>query len=438
MGEGEPGGEDGGQVRAARRAPQQAPAGGQDGGGGGAEDEPGGEQGGPGPGAGARRQAGREEGEDPGRHEGRGEHQGPVAGPVQDAGQHQRRGHRARSVRGEGERDVADGPSEDFADQDDGVDEDHRAAGGDDEIEREEGAQTRGRQDEPDAEGGPGVGTARPLGRCGGGEEDGGDQGGGGQEARRGAGEEQAGRDEDEQGGGQRRAEQVLQVVGEAGEREGAGVVALVGQEVGDRRLEGRGEGGGGGLEQQDQDVDLPDLGDEGQGEGGGGAREVHGDEQRAPGYPVGERADQGGDSDIGDHLDRERRPEDRGGVGAREVVGEEAQRDGGEARTGEGDDLGGEEATVGAVTQHGQHEARPRSAPGVVTTVADMCIVAHMSDAEGSVQSCQGSPVTWWSAWLIASTTRRLRWPSGSVYTTRRPSLRCWTSPPSRSFARC
>lgn len=207
-----------------------------------------------------------------------------AGGSVQGAWQQQRRGHRARSVRREGEGHVADGAAEDVADQDDGVDEDHRAACGDDEIEREEGAQAWGGQDEPDSEGGLGVRAAGPLHRCGGGQEHGRDEGGGGEEAHDGAGEEQAGRDEGEQGGGQGRAEEVLQVVGEAGEREGAGVVTLVGQDVGNGRLEGRGEGGGGGLEQQDQDVDLPDLGDEGQGESGRRAGEVHGDEQRAPG----------------------------------------------------------------------------------------------------------------------------------------------------------
>lgn len=366
------------------------------------------------------RRARGEEEQDSGRDEGGGQHQGAVADPFEDAGQQQRDGHGARSVRAEGERDVAYRAAEELADQDDGGDEDHRAPGGDDQVERQEGAQARGGEDEPDAECRLGVHPAGPLGGGGGGQEDGGDEGGGGEEADGGAGEEQAGRDEGEQGGRERRAEQVLQVVGEAGECEGAGVVALVGQDVGDGRLEGRGEGGGGGLEQQDQDVDLPDLGDEGQGEGGRGTGDVHGDEERAPGYPVGEGADQGRDGDVGDHLDRERGPEDGGGVGAREVVREEAEGDGRETGAGQGDDLRGEEAAVGAVAQHGQHGARPRSAPGVVTTVANMCMVAHMSERgtvkRGMVQSCQGSPVTWWSAWLIASTTRRRIWPSGSV----------------------
>lgn len=367
MGEGEPGGEDGGQVRAARRAPQQPPAGRQDGRSGGSEEQPGGEQRGPGPGAGDGRSH-REEEQDTGRDEGGGEHQGAVADPFEDAGQQQCDGHGARSVRAEGEGDVADRPSEDLADQDDGGDEDHRAAGGDDQVEGEERPQARGAQDEPDTEGGFGVGAAGPFGGgfgCRYGQEDGGDEGGGGQEADGGAGEEQTGREEGEQGGRERRAEQVLQVVGEPGEREGPGVVAFVGQDVGDGRLERRGEGGGGGLEQHDQDVDLPDLGDEGQGQGGDGAGEVHGDEERAPGYPVGERADQRGYGDVRDHLEGERGPEDGGGVGAREVVREEAQRDGREAGAGQGDHLRGEEASVGAVTQHGQHGARPRSAPG-------------------------------------------------------------------------
>jgi hypothetical protein len=56
----------------------------------------------------------------------------------------------------------------------------------------------------------------------------------------------------------------------------------------------GRRERGGGGLKDEDQDVDLPDLGDERQRQGDGGPDKVHGDEKGAPGQPVGEGADNG------------------------------------------------------------------------------------------------------------------------------------------------
>ena len=165
-----------------------------------------------------------------------------------------------------------------------GVDDHHGSGGRDGQIERQQSAQARRRQIDADAPGrlvvdATGVRGGRRLRQP-----HRQNQRGRGQEPDHGAAEQPVEADHRQQCGRERRAEQALQVVGEARERQGAGVVLLVGQNIRDGRLEGRREGRGRRLQQEDQDVDLPDLGHEGQQQRDRRPDEVHRDQKGAAG----------------------------------------------------------------------------------------------------------------------------------------------------------
>ena len=181
------------------------------------------------------------------------------------------------------------------------------------------------------------------------------------QEAKDGAGEEAVEADHGQQRGSEHRADQALEVVGEPRQRQRAGVVALVGQHVGDRRLEGRREPGRRRLQQEDQQVDLPHLGHERQRQRHDRADEIECDQHRAAGKPFGEGRRDRSDTDIGDHLDRQRRAEHRAGPVAREIEGEQSERDRGEPRPHQRDDLGEKQVPIGAVREDAEHARRLR-----------------------------------------------------------------------------
>ena len=84
-----------------------------------------------------------------------------------------------------------------------------------------------------------------------------------------------------QQGCSQHRAEQVFQVVGEARQGQGAGVITFIRKNIRDHRLEQRREACGRGLQQRDQHIDVPDLGDEWQHQGDACPDQVKRDEHR-------------------------------------------------------------------------------------------------------------------------------------------------------------
>ncbi len=332
-----------------------------------AEPGPQGEQRGPAPRPAARRGDDRQGGEQTRDREGGRQHHRSVGDPVQHPGQQQRDQHRASAVRAEGKRDVARRAAQLLADVDDRVDDHHGAAGGHREVQGEQRPQARHGEEQPD----PGQGTradrtragasmgrdgVAPRGQDRGGQDHRDDEDRRGEEADHRPPEQPPVADEREQRGRQYWADQGLRVVREPGERQRPGVVALLGQHIGDHRLEGRGEGGRSRLEDEDQQVDLPHRTDERQRERHTRAGQVGGDQQPSARDPVRERGHDRSDSDVGDHLDRQRRAEHRPGVGPGEIVGEQAQRHGGQAGPGEGDDLGDEQVPVGAVAEDGEH----------------------------------------------------------------------------------
>jgi hypothetical protein len=119
---------------------------------------------------------------------------------------------------------------------------------------------------------------------------------------------------------GRHRADDVLEVIDQPRQRQRTRVARLVRQHVRDGRLEGRREGGGRRLQQEDQDIDLPDLGDERQAERLARPHQIQRDQKRPAVHPVRERASDGGNADIRHHLDGEDRPVLDREVGAGEL----------------------------------------------------------------------------------------------------------------------
>ncbi len=168
-------------------------------------------------------------------------------------------------------------------------------------------------------------------------------------------------RDYRQQRGGQGRTEQTLQVVGQPRERQGPGVLGLIGQDLRDDRLEQGRKARRGRLQHGDQHVDLPDLGDERQRQCDQGPDHVQPDQHDlAPvrrHHRTGDRREQ----HVHDHLDGQGQAEHLPGLIAGQVVGQQGQRHGRQARAQQGDDLGGKELTeseVGQDIQHGKTSA--------------------------------------------------------------------------------
>ena len=107
------------------------------------------------------------------------------------------------------------------------------------------------------------------------------------------------------------------------------------------------------GLEHEDQYVDLPDLGHEGQAQRHARAHQIERHEERARDHPVRESPGDGGDADVGDHLDREDRAEHHRGPVACEVEREQAECDRREPGAEQRHDLRGEQVAVGPVGEN-------------------------------------------------------------------------------------
>lgn len=163
-------------------------------------------------------------------------------------------------------------------------------------------------------------------------------------------------RDEGEKCRRQHRTDDAFQIVGQPGERQRARVFLLVRQDVGDRRLEGRREGGRGRLQHEDQNIDLPNLGDERQENGNGGADEIERHQHGAPRHTLGECRCDRRDTDIGDHLDGERGPQHRAGLRPRQFESQQAQRHRRKAGSHQCDDLCQKEVAIGPVFEDRQH----------------------------------------------------------------------------------
>jgi hypothetical protein len=134
-----------------------------------------------------------------------------------------------------------------------------------------------------------------------------------------------------------------------------------MGQKVGDRRVESRGEGRGCGLKEENQNVDLPDLRHDGQKQCDARADHVHADQEGPARQPVGEAADDRRDPDIGDHLDRQRGPEHRARSRAGKLEGEQAESDRQQPRPEERDHLGREQVAIDSVGEDFDHCLRCR-----------------------------------------------------------------------------
>ena len=112
-------------------------------------------------------------------------------------------------------------------------------------------------------------------------------------------------------------------------------------------------------MQDKDQHVNLPDLGDEGQHGRDAGPDKIQPNQHGAAGKDLRDGAGDGRNGDICNHLDRKRRSENDPGVGAGEIVGKEGERHGGKARACEGDNLRSEKMAVCAVLQYGEHDLR-------------------------------------------------------------------------------
>ena len=108
-------------------------------------------------------------------------------------------------------------------------------------------------------------------------------------------------------------------------------------------------------MQDEYQNIDLPRLIDEWQAEGNRGAHDIHRHQKGAARQAIGKSADNGRYADIGDHLDRERRPQHRPGIAAGYVIGQQTERHGRKARAHQCDDLRTEKMAIGAIGEHGK-----------------------------------------------------------------------------------
>jgi hypothetical protein len=158
--------------------------------------------------------------------------------------QDERRGHRAEPVGREGPGHLALAEAEPGPDQHDRVDDHHRTRRRDGDVQRQQAAQPRRGKVDACAARGPAPGGLIRRRRLWRGQHDREHQRRRGEEAERVQPEQPVKADHAEQGGRDRRARQRLEIVGEARERESLRVLPLVGEDVGDGRLEGRRKGG--------------------------------------------------------------------------------------------------------------------------------------------------------------------------------------------------
>lgn len=151
---------------------------------------------------------------------------------------------------------------------------------------------------------------------------------------------------------GEHGAEQGLHGGSQLGRRQGPGIFALIGQDVGNDGLIGRSVGSRSGLQYGDHHVDVPYLVDERQYEHDGGADQMQGHQEQAAGEAIGIGARDRRDRDVDEHLDGQGGAEDRARGGPGEVVGEQSHSDGGQSGAEQAGHLGCEQAQVVMVVE--------------------------------------------------------------------------------------
>ncbi len=109
-------------------------------------------------------------------------------------------------------------------------------------------------------------------------------------------------------------------------------------------------------MQQEDQHIDLPDLGHEGQCQRDTGTHQIKRHQQRAARHTVRERPGNGCDAHIGHHLDREDRAEDQRGPVVCKIEGQQTERDRCESGSQKRNDLRQKQMTVGAVGKDIEH----------------------------------------------------------------------------------
>ena len=167
-------------------------------------------------------------------------------------------------------------------------------------------------------------------------------------------------RDDGEQRGRQHWTDDAFEVVGKPGERQCPRVLLLLRKNVGDGRLKRRRKGRRRGLKHEDQCIDLPDFGHERQQDCHPGAHEVEGDKHRPSRQALREGGGDRRDAHIGDHLDCQSSAEHGSRLRARELEGEQAERNRQQPGTHKRNDLREEQMAVGAVCENVQQEGDP------------------------------------------------------------------------------
>lgn len=294
---------------------------------------------------GDRRQSNQRQSQDDGRDQ----HHLAVGYPIEKARQHQGRRDRAAAEGSQSERNVALTKPQPLHD-DDRVDEYHCTGRRRREGQREQSAKSWSFKIDTDATRGLVVDAAFFPFRRGLGQNRGDDKQGRGDEADCRPGEQPVIAHHRQQRGGECRAGQAFHIVGQSRQRQGPRVIALFREHIGDRRLKGRCERCGSRLQREDQNIDLPDLGHKRQADRHQGPDHVHADQQHPARYAVGEGARDRCDTDIGDHLDRQRGSEHRARVASGNVIGEQPERHGRKTGADQRDDLRKEQVAVGSV----------------------------------------------------------------------------------------
>ena len=109
-------------------------------------------------------------------------------------------------------------------------------------------------------------------------------------------------------------------------------------------------------MQQEDQHIDLPDLGHEGQCQRDTRPHQIKRHQQRAARHPVREGPGDGGDAHIGHHLDGEDRAQHQRGPVACKIEGQQTERDRCESGSQKRHDLRQKQMTVGAVGKDIEH----------------------------------------------------------------------------------
>ena len=198
-------------------------------------------------------------------------------------GQDERGKHRAAAGGCKRNRDQGVAAADDVAHVDHGVHDHHGGRGGHRHRERQQPAQSRRGQIEPGPPGDVAEHALGPIDRTGGRQADRQHQRCRCHKGRAVDDEESLQAQHQKQSAREGRREQLLQIVGQARERQSSGIDGLLAQDVRYGRLEERRKPGRAGVDDEDQSVNLPDRIDEGQQQHRRGACQVERHEQPAP-----------------------------------------------------------------------------------------------------------------------------------------------------------